>query len=155
MCCKDKPVIKFKKMHPDAKPPTRAHPTDAGLDLYACEATYIPEYKAVKYDTGIAVAIPEGYVGLLFPRSSICKTRQRLVNSVGVIDSSFRGTIGIVMEDRFSGVQDPHTVDYMPHYQIGDKLAQLVVVPCLTSAIEVDELSDTARGQGGFGSSGT
>jgi len=141
--------VSIKKLHEDAKIPTYAHPTDAGMDLYA-----VDDGKAkmahgchiyTEYDTGIAVAIPEGYVGLVFPRSSISKQTLSLANSVAVIDANYRGPIKL----RFRVFGDIE-------YTKGDRIGQLVIMPypkvCFT---EVDELDDTDRGDGGFGSSGS
>jgi dUTP pyrophosphatase len=100
----------------------------------------------ITYGTNLAVQIPEGHVGLLFPRSSIIKTGLGLTNSVGVIDSGYRGEIKVVMR---IVTQDDEFNMYMP----GDRVAQLVVVPVLTpEAIFVDELPESDRGAGGFGS---
>lgn len=84
--------VKFKKLHPDASVPQKAHPSDAGFDLVATSRVF-DEYGCATYGTGIAVEIPKGYVGLVFPRSSICKQDIFLTNSVGVIDSGYRGEI--------------------------------------------------------------
>ncbi len=98
------------------------------------------------YGTGLSIEIPEGYVGLIFPRSSICKTTMTLTNSVGVIDSGYRGELKAIF--RLTG---PHEMDY----KIGDRIGQLMIVPIPTVEIEeVTELSTSIRGTGGFGSSG-
>lgn len=160
--------IKFKKTHENAVIPKRANPTDAGADLTAVsvrtEALETGEvYSFVEYDTGIAVAIPDGYVGLIFPRSSVSKTTLQLANSVGVVDSSYRGSIKVRFRLDALGfaVVDGHFDDgqfkgLIPaRYKVGDRIAQLVVVPIsLANYVETDVLDETVRGEGGFGSSG-
>lgn len=135
--------VKVKKLHPEAVVPTYAKNGDAGLDLTAVSREVTEHY--TEYDTSLAFEIPEGYVGLVFPRSSISKTGLVLKNSVGVIDSGYRGSVKL----RFS--QNPSK----PHYNPGDKVGQLIIIPYpLIQLIESEELSDTERGDGGFGSSG-
>ena len=136
--------LKFKRLSPEATVPKRAHDTDAGLDLTATRMSYDARTEIYTYGTGIAVEIPEGYMGLLAPRSSIYKKDLQLANSVGIIDSAYRGEI--VLKFRALGTQD---------YDIGDRIGQLIIVPiALPMPVEVEELSNTARNQGGFGSSG-
>ena len=145
--------VKFKKLHPDAKAPVRATDGSAGWDLTALGFAYIDEegeefetYTGiVKYLTGIAVEIPPGYVGLIFPRSSCFKTGMDLTNCVGVIDSDYRGEIAFVFR----------VIDIGKKYDIGDRIGQLVIIPCpVVELVEVDELSQTERGSGGFGGTG-
>jgi dUTP pyrophosphatase len=139
-------VLKFKKLNDTAIIQSYAKPGDAGLDLVATEVLE-ESMQQIKYGTGIAVEIPEGYVGLLFPRSSVSKTNLSLANSVGVIDSGYRGQIMCV----FNKVNNP----MLSSYNVGDKIAQLVIVACPQFIVkEVTELSDTERGEGGFGSTG-
>ena len=139
-------ILKVKKLHENAVIPKYANPGDAGLDLVATEVLE-ESMHSIKYGTGIAVEIPEGHVGLLFPRSSVSKTNLTLANSVGVIDSGYRGQIMCV----FNKINNP----FLSSYKVGDKIAQLVIVTCPQSIIkEVMELSDTQRGDGGFGSTG-
>lgn len=137
--------VKFKMLSTDAVLPTKAHPGDAGLDLYATShglSFYASPY--IEYKTGIAAEIPEGYVGLLFPRSSISNYNLQLANSVGVLDSCYRGEITFRFRKYGSKV-----------YNRGDKIGQLVIVPYLNAtAVESFGLSDTERGSGGYGSSG-
>jgi len=142
--------LKFKKLSEYATVPTK-RPGDAGFDLTAVSFTYLTGMKelygshVIEYDTGIGVAIPDGYVGLLMPRSSISTRGASLANSVGVIDSSYRGPVKIRLRMEFD----------TPPYQIGERLAQLVVVPILEGEFEeVDDLPPTTRGAGSFGSSG-
>ena len=155
--------VKFKKLNDDAVLPSYAKSGDAGLDLTATSGPN-PVFSDgtdcwyyVEYKTGLASEIPEGFVGLLFPRSSISKSSFILANSVGVIDSSFRGEICL----RFkvdAGVlgQANSVVDGSPaQYNKGDRIGQLIIVPYPTIEPEfAEELSDTTRGTGGFGSTG-
>lgn len=137
--------VRFKKLYKDAVVPSYAKEGDAGLDLTAIDMTF--EENFIEYDTGIAVEIPEGYVGLVFPRSSVSKKENfYLKNSVGVIDSGYRGEIKL----RFNnGSFDAN------FYQPGEKIGQLIIMPYPTIQLEeVEELSSTDRGDGGFGSTG-
>jgi dUTP pyrophosphatase len=137
--------IKVKKLHPKAIIPAYAKQGDAGLDMTAIQLVKTEMY--YEYLTGIAIEIPEGYVGLMFPRSSISKTKQILSNHVGVIDSGFRGEIRF----RFKKL----AWDNGDLYDVGDKIGQLVIMPIpAIELVEVDELSDSERGEGGFGSTG-
>ena len=136
-------VLKFQKLSDQAVAPTKASVGAAGFDLVAISRSFVPECESVIYGTGIALEIPKGYVGLLFPRSSIYKTRHALANSVGVIDSDYRGEVKAVFRSGKCGSE----------YNIGDRVCQLVLVPAPGFALEeVQELSETARGTGGFGS---
>ena len=134
--------VKFKKLYVDAVTPSYAKDGDAGLDLTATHMTFDENF--IEYGTGIAVEIPEGYVGLIFPRSSVSKKENfYLKNSVGVIDSGYRGEIKL----RFNKSEE--------HYGAGEKIGQLIILPYPTIYLEeVEELSSTERGQGGFGSTG-
>jgi len=134
--------VKIKKLHELVEIPTYAKPGDAGMDLTAVSIEKDAYGNAVIH-TGLAVEIPEGYVGLVFPRSSISKYDMHLRNSVGVIDSGYRGEIML----KFSFLEDGNL------YQMGDKVAQLIILPYPQITFEeVDELSETERGEGGFGS---
>lgn len=134
--------IKIKKVRQEAIIPTKAHATDAGYDLYASSCHY--ENGLVCYGTGIAVEIPQGYVGLVFPRSSIANTHLALSNSVGVIDSGYRGEIKAKF--RKGGTRG---------YNVGDRIAQLIIMPYPEVVFEeAEELSESDRGTGGYGSSG-
>lgn len=134
-------IVKIKKLHPKAVIPTYAKEGDAGLDLIAIKFEEKNEH--VTYKTGLAIEIPQGYVGLLFPRSSIYKRSQMLTNSVGVIDSGYRGEIMM----KFSR----STNQYWP----GDRIGQIIILPYPKIQFEeVNQLSDTQRGGGGFGSTG-
>ena len=137
--------VKIKKVNPSAIIPVYAKPGDAGMDLTAVTLQVTDEGRYI-YDTGLAFEIPEGYVGLVFPRSSISKMDLLLSNSVGVIDSGYRGTVKIV----FVGA------DYEPaRYAVGDRVAQIMILPYpQINFIEDGELSNSERGKGGFGSTG-
>lgn len=138
--------VKITKLGP-AVTPEYTKEGDAGLDLTATWKEENTLY--VEYGTGLAIEIPEGYVGLLYPRSSISKYHLVLANSVGVIDSNYRGEIKI----RFKKTIDN---SYEKTYNAGDRVAQLIIMPYPSiELVEVTELSDTVRGAGGFGSSGT
>lgn len=137
--------VKIKRLHKDAVIPSYAKPGDAGLDLVATNIISFDKEQVV-YGTGIAVEIPEGHVGLVFPRSSIRKYEQYLSNSVGVIDSGYRGEIQATFNSRFYADVK---------YKVGDKIAQLIIMPYPHIDFqEVDELSETERADGGHGSTG-
>jgi dUTP pyrophosphatase len=151
-------IIRFKKLTPDAKTPVKTYDVDAGFDMFAATKTETNDY--VEYKTGIAFEIPEGYVGLVFPRSSVTKKDLILKNCVGVIDASYRGEV----QFRFHGVKTIHfsagtNLSYNSYgsnvYEIGDRIGQVVFVeiPKITLE-EADELTETERGDGGFGSTG-
>ena len=139
--------FKYKLLSIAASPPERANDGDAGYDLKAISMTY-PEGSTGLYIeacTGISLEIPKGYVGLLFPRSSISKTKHFLRNSVGVIDSGYRGEVKL----RFS-VDESNTA-----YKVGDKVGQIVFIKLPKVELsESKELSSSERSKGGFGSSG-
>jgi len=138
--------VKIKLLNEDARLPSRAHPTDAGMDIVATSKSSEVDY--IEYGTGLSMAIPEGYMGLIFPRSSISKKNLSLCNSVGVIDSNYRGEIKIRFDRR------DHDRFIMNQYDIGDKVAQLVIMPYPKIEFkEVSDLDETDRGLGGFGSS--
>jgi dUTP pyrophosphatase len=128
--------------------PTRAHPGDAGLDLYALDATELGPGERASVSTGIAVEIPAGQAGLVLPRSGLAARHGiALVNAPGLIDSGYRGELRVLLlnTDR----QRSFSV------AVGDRIAQLVLVEVRTPVpIEVDELDHSERGAGGFGSSG-
>jgi dUTP pyrophosphatase len=139
--------VKFKRLVEHAMTPSYSKEGDAGLDLTAIDTYYNHDFKFVEYGTGLAVEIPEGYVGLIYPRSSISKTPHLLCNSVGVVDSNYRGELKL----RFR--TDEHKQDM--EYMVGDRIGQLIIVPYPKVELEeVSELSNSNRGTGGFGSSG-
>ena len=138
--------IKFKKLVETAKMPTKAHPTDAGADLTAVSIKGDEMHGCLIYGTGIATEIPEGYVGLLFPRSSIRKYTLAQCNCIGVIDSHYRGEIMVSYRP---------TSNIQILYEVGDKIAQFIILPYPeVSYKEVETLSETDRGENGHGSSG-
>ena len=138
--------VKIKKLHNNAVIPQYAKAGDAGMDLVATEV--IDGYGfSVTYGTGLAMEIPEGFVGLVFPRSSIRKYELSLTNCVGVIDSGYRGEIQATFRKE-AGIPSKR-------YEVGDKIAQMIIIPYpAIQFIETDQLSDTERGEGGFGSTG-
>jgi dUTP pyrophosphatase len=138
--------VKIKKLHNNAVIPKYAKEGDAGLDLVATEIINKDPFQ-ITYGTGLAMEIPTGFVGLVYPRSSIRKYDLSLTNCVGVIDSGYRGEIQATFR-RHKGVASKD-------YEVGDKIVQMIIVPYpYIQFIEVDELSETERGTGGFGSSG-
>lgn len=143
--------IKFKKLSETAVMPKRAHATDAGVDLTVSRITQeINEcgQLIIVYHSDIAVEIPEGYVGLLFARSSIANKSIVPTNCVGVIDAGYRGDIMSKMRS---------TTDVVPAiYKTGERFAQLVIMPLLNyDIVEAEELADSDRGEGGYGSTNT
>ena len=139
------PILKLKD---EAILPSRAHEGDAGLDLYACESAHIGPGERWGVGTGVAVEIPAGHAGLVLPRSGLAREHGiTLVNSPGLIDSGYRGEVRVLLlntdpADTFRVVE-------------GDRIAQLVISPiAIAEPVEVAELSDSARGDGGFGSTG-
>ena len=136
--------VKIKKLNENAVIPRYAHTTDAGLDLVAVRKSKDRDGNFV-YGTGLAFEIPDGFVGLLFPRSSVSARCMTMANCVGVIDSGFRGEV---------------TVKFRPHlfakpYDKGDRVAQMIIMPYPhVDLVEVDELSESDRGEGGYGSTG-
>ena len=143
--------VKFKKLHDDAKIPSYAHDTDAGLDLTAVSFTqeFDKSNKLVLvYHTGLAVEIPEGYVGLIFMRSSVSNKSISLTNAVAVIDSGYRGELLLKYKI---------TTDSLPTiYQPGEKIGQLIIIPYpKINPIEAEELDSSDRNEGGFGSTDT
>jgi dUTP pyrophosphatase len=140
--------VKFKKLVKHAFTPEYAKPGDAGMDLVAIDSYKNHDYKFIEYGTGIAVEIPKGFVGLIFPRSSISKTPHSLANAVGVVDSSYRGEIKL----RMRYVDEREDMEY----SFGDKIGQLMIVPYPEVQLEeAEELSTTERGEEGFGSTGS
>jgi len=138
--------VKVMKLDAGAIIPKYAKAGDAGMDLYAVTESY-DEHGNYVYGTGLAMEIPEGHVGLIFPRSSISKTAHSLRNAVGVIDSGYRGEIMLKF--------DINTLN-SPVYKVGDRIAQIIILPYPQVEFEEAwELSKTERGTGGFGSSGT
>lgn len=140
-------VVKFKKLNDKAELPEYAKKGDAGLDLKATSVEFSEELECYVYGTGLAVEIPEGYVGLLFPRSSIRKYGLALTNCVGVVDSGYRGEIMATFRTQTYGTENI--------YEVGDKICQLIIMKYpLIKPVEATELSETERGENGHGSSG-
>lgn len=141
--------VKIKKLHPNAIIPKYAKEGDAGLDLTAIE---VKEEKGCKvYNIGLAIEIPFGYVGLIFPRSSISNYTLTLANCVGVVDAGYRGPLMC----KFKNFEEGTLVNLGVSYQVGDKVAQLIILPYPQIELEeTEELSETVRGPGGFGSTG-
>lgn len=139
--------VKIKKLHPDAVIPVYSKPGDAGLDLTATSIGS-DEYGNIVYGTGLALEIPEGYVGLLFPRSSNSKTDLYLTNHVGVVDSGYRGELMFKFRP-INGIVDASI------YGVGDRIGQLMILPYPSiKLVQTNELTDSERGDGGFGSTG-
>ncbi|HEY1285533.1 MAG TPA: dUTP diphosphatase [Solirubrobacterales bacterium] len=136
------------KLHDDAVLPSRAHDGDAGLDLYACEAAHIGPGERWSVGTGIAMEIPDGHAGLVLPRSGLAREHGiALVNSPGLIDCGYRGEVRILLLNT-----DPAEIFRI---ESGDRIAQLLIVPvALAEPLASETLSESARGDGGFGSSG-
>lgn len=143
-------VVKVKKLVPEAAMPQRAHASDAGYDLVAVSRK-VDEDGAIVYGFGLAMEIPEGYVGLIFPRSSIAKKDLILSNCVGVVDSCYRGEV--MAKFKFVGPLLMHEEYHW--YDIGERIAQLIVMKLPdVQLVEAEELSESERGTGGYGSSG-
>lgn len=139
--------VRFKKLDSKAVIPVYQKVGDAGLDLTSTSKEYDEEKEKLVFGTGLSVEIPYGYVGLIFPRSSIVKTKLSLANSVGVIDANFRGELKLYFEVGSRATKN---------YEVGDRIGQLVILPLpIIEVIETtNNLSETDRGEGGFGSTG-
>ena len=141
--------INFKKLNPNAITPTYGTEYSAGADLYNLKenAVTVEPHKTVLIKTGIAVEIPEGYCGLIFARSGLATKRGLApANKVGVIDADYRGEVMVSLHNH---TDEPQTVEG------GERVAQLAIVPFLKAEFELsEELSETVRGEGGFGSTG-
>lgn len=139
--------ISFRRLHPEAPVPSQAHPGDAGWDLASAVRVHLQPGERAAVPTGIAVAIPPGYAGWVLPRSGHARRHGvGVVNAPGLIDSGYRGEIEVLLVNHG---HEPVT------FEPGDRIAQLVVVPVPdVTWVETDQLDDTARGAGGFGSSG-
>lgn len=138
--------VKIKKLVENAVIPKYSKDWDAGMDLTAVSKS-VDEYGNLEYGTGLALEIPQGFVGLLFPRSSVCNYTLSLCNHVGVIDSGYRGELKFKFK---------HTEGHFPtkHYNVGDRVGQLIILPYpRVNFILSEDLSNTVRGEGGFGSS--
>ena len=169
--------VRIKKLHKDAIVPTYAKKGDAGMDLTAVDYYYDAD-GCIVYKTGLAVEIPEGFVGLVFPRSSVSKKDLFLTNGVGVIDSGYRGEILAKFKpvaffepnddtefdnNKFKSCRQVHLPqsegEYVYEnafkYNLGERIAQLIIIPYPQIEFEeVEELTETERGEGGYGSTG-
>jgi dUTP pyrophosphatase len=142
--------VKIKKLHPEAVVPKYAKPGDAGMDLTATSKLF-DDAGNVVYGTGLAVEIPVGYVGLIFPRSSNAKTDLYLTNHVGVIDSGYRGELMF----KFRKSDSTKNFQEARLYEVGDRVGQLIIIPYPQIEFEeTEELADSQRGVGAYGSSG-
>ncbi|WP_315168166.1 dUTP diphosphatase [Metaclostridioides mangenotii] len=140
-------TLKVKKLNPEAKLPNFAHKGDAGMDVYSIEEAIIKSGETKLIKTGISIELPEMTEGQMRPRSGLAlKNSITLLNSPGTIDEGYRGEIGVIMINH--GKDDFKVEKHM-------KIAQMVVKPIYDiNVVEVEELSDTVRGKGGFGSTG-
>lgn len=160
-------VIKFKRLNSDARTPTKTHSTDAGFDIYAVDNGQVMDFggkesSCIEYGTGIAIDIPKGYVGKIYPRSSISKKNLSLCNSVGIIDSGYQGEIKFrfnMIPDEYQllgwgGILSP--IFKRGLYKKGDRIGQIIIEKL--EDIKLEEISEfkskTERGSRGFGSSG-
>ena len=171
--------VKIKKLHPDAVIPAYAKTGDAGMDLTATSVS-VDEYGNICYGTGLAFEIPEGYVGLVFPRSSNHKKGVILTNCVGVIDSGYRGEVSFKFRPLYEKAHSIASEEYKAYlkeshpnfdetqefvlleypgnnytFKVGDRIGQIIIMPYPQIEFEeVEELSETERGTQGYGSSG-
>lgn len=138
--------VRIKKINPNVVIPTYAKENDAGMDLVATSIKENTTFQ-ITYGLGIALEIPDGFVGLIFPRSSIRNTELTLSNSVGVVDAGYRGEIQATF-NKSNGVDSLA-------YKVGDRVCQIIIIPHpIIELKEVSELNNTERGEGGFGSTG-
>jgi len=139
--------IPLKRLDGELPAPAHAHPGDGGVDLRAAAPARLEPGERARVPTGVAVAIPEGHAGLVVPRSGLANRHGiGVVNAPGLIDSGYRGEIAVILVNHGS-----ESVEV----ERGDRIAQLVVIPVVDQEfVEVDELPPSARGEGGFGSTG-
>lgn len=138
-------MIQFELVHEFAKLPTRGSRDAAGLDLYSCEETKIPPFGRTLVDTGVSMAIPHGYVGLIWPRSGLA-LKQGIDTGAGVIDADYRNVVGVLL---FNHTTEPYRVC------AGDRIAQIMIQPVvMCEPVAVSALDNTDRGENGFGSTG-
>ena len=164
--------VKIKKLNENAVIPQYAKPGDAGMDVVATSINVTDKY--IEYGTGLAFEVPEGYVMLIFPRSSVSKYDLSLANAVGVLDSSYRGELKLRFKRNYRIENLPseetngkftttsilwgedtknYRINACDWYNIGDRIGQIMILPYpIIEFEETDELSDTERGTGGFGS---
>lgn len=147
--------VKIKRLQENAVIPTYAKPGDAGLDITCVDVINNNMHDFIEYKTGLAFEIPEGYVGLLFPRSSNSKKDLVLSNSCGILDAGFRGEVTFRYKRLLTPTVDSLGTRYPSVYSVGDRIGQIIIMPIpKIEFIESDALSDTERGDGGYGSSG-
>lgn len=143
-------IVKIKKLNDNAKIPTYGSPYSAGADLYACcdGDIVIEPSQTVLIKTGLAIELSKGYVALIYARSGLASKRGLApANKVGVVDCDYRGEIMVALHNHSS---EPQVIT------MGERIAQMVITPYITAEFEeTDTLSDTVRGEGGFGSTGT
>jgi dUTP pyrophosphatase len=141
-------IVEFRRLRSDARPPEQAHPHDAGFDIFAAESLRIEPGERAAVATGIALAIPDGFAGFVLPRSGLAARHGiALVNAPGLIDPGYHGEVRVLLlnTDRAQAF----------HIENGERIAQLVLVPISSADFkEAVMLSETARGEGGFGSTG-
>lgn len=142
----DRPELRVKRLHPDAVIPQYKHPGDAGMDLSSVEAVTVEPGEIVAVHTGLAFAIPSGYVGLVHPRSGLASRGLTVANAPGTIDAGYRGEVKVLLVNLG---KEPFEVAQ------GDRIAQLVIQEvAFLPLTETASLDDTSRGAGGFGSTG-
>lgn len=158
--------IKVKLLNENATLPKYAHyGTDMGADITCTSVEYQEDKDRFVYHTGLAFEVPKGFGMLIFPRSSNTKTDAYLANSVGVLDSGYRGELMFIFKLRDSlrpilnGIDEEHRNEFIINnyapYQVGDRVGQIIIIPYpIIEYVESEELSDTDRGTGGFGSTG-
>lgn len=145
--------VKVKRLNEKAKLPYKATETSAGFDIVSTSAVF-DENGCIVYGTGLSFEIPVGYAGFLFMRSSVAKKTLSLTNAVGVVDSDFRGEVTFKYRPslRFGSTQRNLQYDV---YKVGERIGQMIILPVPDiDFVEVDELSSTERGEGGYGSTG-
>lgn len=136
--------VKIKKLSENAVIPKYAKESDAGMDMVATSIKENTTFQ-ITYGLGIALEIPDGFVGLIFPRSSIRNTELTLSNSVGVVDAGYRGELGATF-NKLNGLDSIA-------YKVGERVCQIIIIPHpIIQLQEVNELNNTERGEGGFGS---
>ncbi|WP_436659865.1 dUTP diphosphatase [Acinetobacter sp. P1(2025)] len=151
--------IKIKRLNDNAIIPKYAHESDAGLDVTATSKSY-DDAGNISYGTGLALSIPAGYAAFLMPRSSISKKNLALANSIGLIDSGYRGEVFFKFKPvaSISPKNEGDAVEYIYNeneYEVGERIGQILILPIpKINFVEVDDLDSSDRGEGGFGSTG-